>query len=386
MLHLTRNLRLACLTSRLLHQEALMAQDLITNPRWDSNLVQLEAIIGGMSESVVAFDHEGKLYFANRVALELYGITRSDLRGDVQKLDADFELHDLEGESLAGEAYPAARLLRGESFEDYRVWVTRKGQDRRWLASYNGAQVEDSVLLCVMSARDVTAQHELEARHKATFALNPTAMSVMRVDNLCFTEVNESFLRLTGYERDEVVGKTAIQLRLDFERDKRDEALRQLRKHEADGIIEHEAVLRTKAGDYRTILSEGRVIRFNGDSHLIDTYLDISDRKRAENELGQAVQMAMQDPSWFVKVVQEKLIEIRSGQTPKPGLELLSPRELEVLTALAKGMTNDQIAQEAGLATQTVRNYISNIYDKLGVHTRGEAIIWARERGLIFPS
>ena len=381
------NLRLACLTSRLLHQEALVAQDqdFIANPEWDSNLVQLEAIIGGMSESVVAFDRQGKLYFANRAALELYGITQNDLREDVQKLDADFELHDLEGELLVGEAYPAARLLRGESFEDYRVWVTRKGQDRRWLASYNGTQVQDSVLLCVMSARDVTAQAELEMRHRATFDVNPTAMSIMQIDDLRFTEVNDSFLKLTGYERDEVIGKTALQLRLDFERDKRDEAIKQLKRRESDQVIEHEAVLRTKAGDYRTILSEGRVIRLDHTPLLIDTYIDISERKRAENELGQAVQMAMQDPSWFVQVVQEKLIEIRSGQAPKPGLELLSPRELEVITALAKGMSNEQIAQELSLATQTVRNYISNIYDKLGVHTRGEAIIWARERGLIFP-
>ena len=363
-----------------------MAQDLITNPRWDSNLVQLEAILGGMAEGVITFDSEGKLYFANRAVMELCGITRSELRENVQRLDLNFELYDLEGESLPAEAYPAARLLRGESFEDYRVWVTRKGQDGRWLASYNGAQVEDSVLLCVMSARDVTAQYELEARHRATFELNPTAMSVCRIEDLCFTEVNESFLRLTGYTRDEVIGRTAIQLRLDFERDKRDAALRQLRKHEADGIIEHEAVLRTKAGEYRTVLTEGRIIRFDSNPHLIDTYLDISDRKRSENELSQAVQLAMQDPSWFVQVVQEKLHEIRSGHVPKPGLDLLSPRELELLEHLAKGMSNDQIGQEMGLATQTVRNYISNIYDKLGIHTRGEAIIWARERGLIFPT
>ena len=85
-------------------------------------------------------------------------------------------------------------------------------------------------------------------------------------------------------------------------------------------------------------------------------------------------------------MVQDNLAVIRSGQSPKPGMELLSPRELGVLTSIAKGMSNEQIAREAGLAAQTVRNYISNIYDKLGVHTRGEAIIWARERGLIFPS
>ena len=245
---------------------------------------------------------------------------------------------------MPAELYPTTRLLRGESFRDYRVWVRRKGSDHRWLASYHGAQVMDTVPLCVRSVRDVTAQYDLEARHRATFDVNPTAMSIMRMEDLQFTEVNDSFLRLTGYERDEVIGRTAVQLQLDFERDKRDMAIQRLRRKDEDSIIEHEAVLRTKSGEYRTVLSEGRVIRFDHTLYLIDTYFDISERKRAENELAQAIQAAMQDPSWFVRVVQDKLLEIRSGQAPKPGLELLSPRELEVLTAIAKGLNNEQIA------------------------------------------
>ena len=46
-------------------------------------------------------------------------------------------------------------------------------------------------------------------------------------------------------------------------------------------------------------------------------------------------------------------------------------------------MNNDVIAKELGIATQTVRNYISAVYDKLGVRSRGEAIVWARERGIV---
>ncbi len=48
----------------------------------------------------------------------------------------------------------------------------------------------------------------------------------------------------------------------------------------------------------------------------------------------------------------------------------LSKHEREVLERLARGLNNEQIAEELGIATQTVRNYISTIYDKLGVHSR----------------
>ena len=234
--------------------------------------------------------------------------------------------------------------------------------------------------------RDMTERRELEARYQATFAVNPTAMTVLRLEDLQFTEVNDSFLRLTGYGRDEVIGHTAAELRLYALNKKRDDAIRNLRRGEADAIIKEELELRTRAGEPRTVLSEGRLIRFHHELHLIDTYVDITDRKRAENELSQAIQAAMSDPSWFVRVVQDKLFEIRSGSAGQAGLDILSNRERQVLEQLASGKNNDAIAAELGIATQTVRNYISTVYDKIGVNSRGEAIVWARERGLIFPN
>ncbi|MEK6392861.1 MAG: LuxR C-terminal-related transcriptional regulator, partial [Burkholderia gladioli] len=42
-----------------------------------------------------------------------------------------------------------------------------------------------------------------------------------------------------------------------------------------------------------------------------------------------------------------------------------------------------EIANRLGLAPNTVRNHVSTIYNKLDVHSRGEAIVWARERGIV---
>ncbi len=325
--------------------------------------------------------------FANRAALTVYGFERpGDLRVNVHDLDAQFDLYDLEGEPLPPEAYPAARVLRGEAFSGYEVWVQKLGESRRWLGSYSGTQVEDSITMGTLLVRDMTERHELEARYRATFEVNPTGMSVLRLEDLQFVEVNESFLKLTGYRRDEVIGHTAQELRLYALNKKRDEAIRNLRQGKTDRVIEEELELRTKAGEARTVLSEGRLIRFHHELHLIDTYIDITDRKRAENELSQAIQAAMSDPSWFVRVVQDKLFEIRSGTQQQPGLELLSNRERQVLEHLASGKNNDAIARDLGLSTQTVRNYISTVYDKIGVRSRAEAVVWARERGLIFPN
>lgn len=63
-------------------------------------------------------------------------------------------------------------------------------------------------------------------------------------------------------------------------------------------------------------------------------------------------------------------------------LLLLTARERELLELMARGLSNSAIAAELGVQTKTVRNHSSHIFDKLGVHSRAEAIIKARDCGL----
>ena len=59
----------------------------------------------------------------------------------------------------------------------------------------------------------------------------------------------------------------------------------------------------------------------------------------------------------------------------------LSPREREVLVLLTDGLANAEIAERLGISEKTVRNHVSNVFDKLGVWTRAQAIVFARDRG-----
>lgn len=59
----------------------------------------------------------------------------------------------------------------------------------------------------------------------------------------------------------------------------------------------------------------------------------------------------------------------------------LTPRERATLQLIARGLSNERIADELSLSEKTVRNYVSHILDKLGVATRAEAIVLARESG-----
>jgi DNA-binding NarL/FixJ family response regulator len=60
----------------------------------------------------------------------------------------------------------------------------------------------------------------------------------------------------------------------------------------------------------------------------------------------------------------------------------LTDREREILTLIAGGQNNQEIANEKFLSLKTVRNYVSNIYSKLQVTDRAQAIVRAREAGL----
>jgi len=63
-------------------------------------------------------------------------------------------------------------------------------------------------------------------------------------------------------------------------------------------------------------------------------------------------------------------------------LEGLTPRESEILERIAQGLDNAQIAAHLAMSEKTVRNHVTRIFDKLGVATRPQAIVLARERGL----
>ena len=59
----------------------------------------------------------------------------------------------------------------------------------------------------------------------------------------------------------------------------------------------------------------------------------------------------------------------------------LSPREREVLMLITQGLGNAPIAERLSISEKTVRNHVSNLFDKLGVWTRAQAIVFAIERG-----
>ena len=86
----------------------------------------------------------------------------------------------------------------------------------------------------------------------------------------------------------------------------------------------------------------------------------------------------------MASAVANRVLEMLTGtSTPKQFYDGLTNREIEILKLLANGMANKQIAYRLKISEKTVRNHVSNTYEKLGIFDRSQAVLYAVKKGLV---
>ena len=86
----------------------------------------------------------------------------------------------------------------------------------------------------------------------------------------------------------------------------------------------------------------------------------------------------------MASAVANRVLEMLTGTTtPKEFYDGLTGREIEILKLLAGGMANKQIAFKLKISEKTVRNHVSNMYEKLGIYDRSQAVLYAVRKGLV---
>jgi DNA-binding NarL/FixJ family response regulator len=74
---------------------------------------------------------------------------------------------------------------------------------------------------------------------------------------------------------------------------------------------------------------------------------------------------------------------------PRPRIDPLTeltPREVEIMQLLARGLSNSEIAEQLFLSANTVRTHVAHVLDKIGARDRVQAIVFAYENGVVVPS
>ena len=126
------------------------------------------------------------------------------------------------------------------------------------------------------------ALRESQEMFQKAFHASPDTMVLHSLSEGRYIDVNESFLRLVGYRREELVGRTAMDLGLWWDLAQGNEYLRILR--EQGRVRDLEICVRTKSGEAHTLLLSAEVIEIAGQDCVVAIGKDIRERKQAEQE------------------------------------------------------------------------------------------------------
>jgi PAS domain S-box-containing protein len=178
-------------------------------------------------------------------------------------------------------------LLSARAGEEARVEGMHAGADDYLIKPFSARElltrVEAHLKLQQVRRESQAALRESEAKFSTAFDASPLVLTITSLDDGRLVEVNEAFVRLAGYTRAEVVGRTPDELGLWIDPDRRVERFARLRVGERVPTIE--ARFRAKSGVEVIGLISSAVVEINGRPCVLSSVTDITDRKRAEEAL-----------------------------------------------------------------------------------------------------
>lgn len=106
-------------------------------------------------------------------------------------------------------------------------------------------------------------------------------------------------------------------------------------------------------------------------------------------DLQRAVRTIAAGGAWLDPVVTGRVLDGYRATTvlptPGPALDVLTPRELEVLALVGEGLSNSEVAERLVLGEGTVKTHVGHVFAKLGLRDRAAAVVLAFDHGLVRP-
>ena len=225
--------------------------------------------------------HQGRISWANRALADMVGATGVDVltgRALTDLLRFDKTQAD------------AVQILLDGGSASAEVGLAGAGRSL-FLATTVPIDPQDPKQGLLFVFTDITerkkaeeALKESEIKFYTAFLSNPAAISINRVEDGRYIEVNQGFTQMYGYTHEEALGHNPKEL--DIWGDRPEQAEIRGRILEEHGKIRHfEFTFRRKNGDSGTGLNFSEFIELGGKPHLLSMTIDITDRKQAEDEL-----------------------------------------------------------------------------------------------------
>jgi PAS domain S-box-containing protein len=249
---------------------------------------KFRALFEGSSQGVVLHDENGLLE-VNPAAVRILGRqSPQELLGkQPHEMSPPFQPNGQSSEVMA-RRYIEECMNRGSARFD---WLARTANGKNislevalTRIEWSGRQVIQAFITDITERlRAQTALAESEARFSAAFQASPAFIGILRMSDERYVLANDAYLNWLGYPLEEVVGRTCVELGLWEDTADRDSVLNDMRAF--GSIRQRECRWRNRRGERFTILLSAETIKLNDTPHMLSMALDITQRKRAEEEL-----------------------------------------------------------------------------------------------------
>lgn len=242
-----------------------------------------------IGDAVISTDIEGYITHMNPVAEKLTGWKLSEAFG--QHLEKVFRI--ISEETHQPVESPFKKVISEGTvvgLANHTLLITKKG--REIPIADSGAPIKNEqgeITGMVLVFRDQTLEREAqrkiresEEKFRKAFQTSPDAININRLDGL-YVEINEGFTTLTGFTRDDVIGKLSSEIKIWAIPEDRDKLIAGLLEN---GVVENlESKFRCKDGSIKTALMSARIVMLNNESHILSITRDISEIKKSEIEI-----------------------------------------------------------------------------------------------------
>ena len=246
-------------------------------------------LLARVHDAVIATDESSRVTSWNAGAVATFGWTEREALARLSD-----EVMPVE---VAGQATDSglARLIREGKYEGEMVYRRRDGTPfsadvkSAILRGPNGERsgVVISVLDISRRKRAEAALNESEGRLATLFREAPVGITITRLSDGRFLDVNPAFCALFGYSREEILGHTVTDLNLTSDREYRPRILAELAVKET--VRGRVAPLRHRSGEWRECLIAYGRVRLSGQDCLVTILQDMTDRRRTEQQLERAL-------------------------------------------------------------------------------------------------